>query len=593
MTPNKLISSLYQISSTGVFILLLIACKDGPNPPTNTANIGSTQETPSPSPKPVELPEPSLGIPGTQGSQTTSRFKLTELSAVSNPSINIKEDIIFSGIQNKFQVPFDEISLKVKSHCIFNTVEGKEQVLIRNYERKLTPSIPIIEILPAKVLLHKGIGYPACGFSFKAENKAGSAHHFEWPQLPIVDYKDGRSFSVIHDKSVLPSLERSKEPFLHVFAEHITDYTLNTGSENRIQNLQLICDDFSLSLSLNQQQFIPFIAFPFDSVSQETMEDIHNFNPYQDCRLFGYSNKTLVGVSTSFKLVYSALRPVEIIKRNNPDFEFDGDVFYAQLLNSNKGLKKSLNGLQLYSMEIFNHNQYPVYIFIKAQKAKQAKVQSYSFYQLGTRDRPGNPIFDKYSHYTDDVVSVSLDTPKIKKGEVVIKETQNGTLITMQAHAWIQLSVVLYEVPDICYVTKKAEDYHFIKWLGTLFKYPAFDIVQLVSDQLPPTSNQNIVQKLDTTNFEEPHLSIFSRKFLNPSAGVNQMASLDFLRGNICLEPPKAFGTQSVLNVYRKPGNRPGHWLTKFENMYVSEEDYKEMNEKVRSAFGRRIYRGI
>ena len=580
MTPNKLISCLYQISSTVGFLLLLVACHNTSNPPTNTENTDSTKETPGPSPNPVELPEPSLGIPGTQGSQTTSRFKLTELSAVSNPSINIKEDIIFFGIQDKVQVPFDAISLKVKSHCIFNTAEGKEQVLIRNYERKLTPSIPIIEIVPAEVLLHKGIGYPTCGFSFKAENKAGSAHHFEWPQLPIMDYREGRSFSVITQN------EYTTDPVVHLFIDRLPNYILKIGIESHVQKLNFVCDDFSLSLPIHQLQFIPLIAFPFDSVSSEMIQKIKSQNPYQDCRIFGYSNQTLVGVSDFFKLVYLTQQSVSISKENNRDWELNGDAFRLELVNSD-GTKKNNNELNvlLYSIQISNDNLYPVYIFIK-KKAKDKKIESYSFYQGG--QIVGGRNSRSWIHntvYRDDSLSFNLNKLEITSGQATIERTKDGTFITMSPRSTIVVPVILDKNSSLCAIDISDTDEFYVHWLGTFFEYVDLNIFQMVSNKIPATSQQNIVQKINTTDFMDPYLYIFSHKNLLNHSEMDKLQHLLFIEGN-CFSGPHSGGYNGpVLNVYRD-GNmstdyQKGYWEARWLNMYFSEEDYQKMNNTI------------
>ncbi len=578
-------SMIFSYKTIILLILLagLVACEN-PDQRRQRERVDITKAN-DPSP-PVELPEPSVGA---NTSPTDSRFKLTELSAINDKFIKITENIIFSGIEKKITVPFDEISMKIKSHCILNTAEEQEKVVIREYDRKLTAVIPLIEILPVEVLRHKGTSPPTCGFSFKATNKEGSAHHFELPQLPIVDYSSARSFSLINVS------EQSEEPLVHLFSDRLTHYMLNTGPENPVQKLDFVCDDFSLPLLTRQQQFIPVPAFPFNSLSEETITKIRAQNPFQDCRILGYNNNTLKGVSAFFKLVYPAKRPIYIQKTNNPEWTYNGDFFHAQMVDSDGELKKNPPDTPLYSITISNHNLYPVSIFIQDQEKRD--LPSYSFYQTSHETKKGSPIgWAGYTHYDDDTVSFSLNRLEIKAGEALIRETREGTLVTMQAHSHVQLSVILNEVPYMCHVRKKYKGARFVRWIGTVFEYPELNISQLVSDKLPPLAEQNTVQKLNTTDFkDDPHFSILSSASLVNHRGMQELRSLLFRAGR-CFQKPSQFDyNDPILNVYREgngAGDRLGYWRTKWLDMHFSEEDYNEMNSNISLTY-RPIIRGL
>ena len=578
MTQFKIILILFVVTG-------FISCRQANNQDRNPSSEGDPPKVP---PDTVELPEPAVR---TQGTQDGTRFKLTELSAINDKFIKIQEDMVFSGIEETIKEPLKEISLNIKSHCIFRTAKEPEKVIIKEYTRELTAVIPIIEIVPAEVLLHKGNGYPTCGFSFKAINKAGSAHHFEWPQLPIVDYKEGRDFSLLTKE------EPQTDTLVHLFTDRLSEYTLNTGPKNHIQQLDFVCDDFSLSLLVRPLQFIPLIAFPFHSQLVETIDNIKQKNPFQNCRIFGYNNNTLLGVSAFFKLVYPSHRPFKIKKRNNSDFMVSGDAFHSQIVHSTGELKKNIDGIPLYSIEIINPFLYPVHIFIKEQENRT--MQSYSFYQTAKQLAPKDPVWEKQSMYNDDTVPFSLDKLAIKNGEAVIKETTEGTLITIEPNAWVSLSVVLNQAPDICNVKKRFSKERSVDWIGSLFEYPELGIFQLVSDKLPFTAKQNIVQKLNTTNFKEEdeprHLSILSSKNLENNSQMQEIRHLLFRAGR-CFKNPSQFDyTKPILSVYRDMNgdHNLGYWLTEWKDMYFSEEDYEKMNEKIKSALGRRIARGI
>ena len=240
---------------------------------------------PAPAPK-VAIPEPDIGTNG-------SRFKLTNLSAVKEKFLQLNDDIVFNGLAEQMQTQsfLQDVSLKIKTHCIFN----KKKVLIKEFSRALSPSIPLIELLSQEALSQQGKDYvPACGFSFKAEHKSGAAHHFELPVLPIVDYQEERFIRVLDSKGAV------KQSFPYVSMNNITEYQIDMGIEEPIDKLSLVCDDFSIPLNIRPQRFIPLTVFPFENLTEEQMQNVKYKKPIQQCRIFGYKKSIMAGVVFCF-----------------------------------------------------------------------------------------------------------------------------------------------------------------------------------------------------------------------------------------------------------------------------------------------------
>jgi len=80
-------------------------------------------------------------------------------------------------------------------------------------------------------------------------------------------------------------------------------YWVDTGLETNMDNLRLVCDDFSLSFSFRFEQRIPFSFLPFNELDQEVKNKLER-SPYQSCRFFGYSDNKLTGVSMLFQLIF-------------------------------------------------------------------------------------------------------------------------------------------------------------------------------------------------------------------------------------------------------------------------------------------------
>ena len=241
----------------------------------------------------VELPEPSIEELTARG--RIFRFKLTQLSVVKEKVFKINDNIVFSGLTERIRKnsSLREVQLKIKTNCVLDT----GLVLVKNVTRPLSPAIPLIELLPLEALSTPSQSAPSCGFSFKAENKAGSAHHFEIPPLPIADFSHNRFIRMIHLRGEEEHSSR------YIVMDSRANYWIDTGVEEPINHLKLVCTDFTLELSIRSQQFLPFSVFPFYKLEETMKARINKGNSQQNCRLFGFVNQVLAAVSYFFRLV--------------------------------------------------------------------------------------------------------------------------------------------------------------------------------------------------------------------------------------------------------------------------------------------------
>ena len=421
----------------------------------------------------VELPEPSV-----EGEK--ARFKLTQLAAANEKFFKINDHIVFTGLEEKIKSTksLKDVQLKVKSHCIVN----QDKVLIEEFNKSLNQSIPLIELLPAQVFLHQEDSYPSCGFSFKAEHKEGAAHHFELPQLPIVDYTTSRFIQLFSSSGKID------KPFPYIFMDNISDYWLDTGTQEPMDKLTLICNDFSLSLQIRPQQFIPVSVFPFDTLEEKVKQKINNKKPTQYCRLFGYKNTTLVGVSSVFYLSYS-LSPLRV-KIDDDLFEGKEKSFYFEIMTPEEERKKNRPDIPLYSYIIRNPHPYEVYVLIEDLRKRKEELLL-GFYGLYYKNGASF-----YVHHKDEFRLGGVQT---NRGQTFQKQIEEGTFITLKPNSEIVFSVVLEHYFRLCSSSVRRENNSSIYWLGGIVKYPELKIYQLVSDNtdLIPLS-QNIRHQLNT-----------------------------------------------------------------------------------------------
>ena len=283
---DKFPQSLYLVFCLLVFVICLSACsqEDGDN----------EQEGPKGDNITVELPEPF--IEGLTDQGKVFRFKLTQLSVVKKKVFRINDSIVFTSLEEQIRQnkALREVQLKIKTNCVLNSGE----VVIKDFIRPLSPSIPIIELMTSEILFADVRGITSCGFSFKAEHKSGSAHHFEVPHLPIKDFHTERFIRVLH------LLGEGDPASQYMTMNNKEDYLIDTGVEKPIDHLKLVCSDFTLELPMRPQQFVPFSVLPFYELEEKIKNRFNTERNYKPlCRLFGYVNGILVAASYFFSLV--------------------------------------------------------------------------------------------------------------------------------------------------------------------------------------------------------------------------------------------------------------------------------------------------
>lgn len=245
----------------------------------------------------VELPEPI--IEGLTDEGKVFRFKLTQLSVVKKKVFRINDSIVFTSLEERIKQnkALKEVQLKIKANCVLNSGD----VIIKNFTRPLSSSIPIIELMTSEILFADVRGITSCGFFFKAEHKSGSAHHFEIPHLPILDFHKERFIKMLH------LLGEGEPASQYLTMNNKEDYLIDTGVEKPIDHLKLVCSGFTLNLPIRSQQFVPFSVLPFYE-QEEHIEKQQRFNIERGyrplCRLFGYVNNVLVAASYFFSLVF-------------------------------------------------------------------------------------------------------------------------------------------------------------------------------------------------------------------------------------------------------------------------------------------------
>ena len=471
-----------SFSITTVFLFVFMcACDEQAKP--GTVQIDSEP----PDKEVVELPEPLVE----DGNDT--RFTLTGLKAVEEKFFKINDDIVFTGLEKQLKTDefLQEVMLRIRVHCVVN----ENKVLIREVTRNLSHAIPLIELLPVEALLpQEGETLPSCGFSFKAEHAGGAAHHFELPVLPVQNYKTGTFIQLLNVKE-----GKVDKLFPYVFMDQVSDYWIDAGNKEPVDNLHLICSDFSLNLPIRFQQFVPFSVFRFYQLFKEEEKMQNISSPHQLCRIFGYKKDTLVGVSPIFNLLYPPPRlhvkiDTDVLLDGKTEWEDAGDEFYRLIINDEKWID-----VAMYTYVIENPYQHPVHILF--HHSDEVTELSHGLYQLY------HSLSNGQNFYERDPSALKLGKIQMLEGTVniqplespvIINQYENeGFLATLHPQSQIQVPVVLSsEYSAFCDMDDRDKGAY---WMGAIIRFPDLGIYQLNNpniDSIP--LEKNIIYKLDT-----------------------------------------------------------------------------------------------
>ncbi len=411
----------------------------------------------------LALPEPSIA-------GKTIRFKLTELAVVEEKFFTINDDILFDN--SKFstlkQAKLDDVELKIKTHCLFD----EEQIVTEEFHRKMTFSIPLIEILPSAIFFNPEERSLSCSFSFTAESESRGVHHFELPHLPILNFENKHLVDLIGPFGRLTK----QSPLLLSYRK--MDYFLDTNILTAVDSLKLVCRDFSLLKPLyTREQFIPFSVFPFHEIKPEVLDTIEQKQPIQKCRVLVYRKGVLIGVSLTFRMVYPFGTPSIAYKSG-----VTGTYFVKQIKESPSKKYRE----PFYSYEIHNENSHLVYLLINHSSEQKPVFHLGGFYL----SEGGGSFYKRFSlsYHLAEIISE-------KKEDVLFqKQTSNGWIIALRPGGKISIPVISNDSLESKFCSKA-------QWLAGAIEPPELKIYQLpYYEESWAGENENFHQSVQATN---------------------------------------------------------------------------------------------
>ena len=538
----------------------------------------------------LPLPEPVVSNQMAVSDKNIVRFQLTKLAVVKEKFLKITDDIVFTGLKIKSSKDLAKIQLNIKSHCLTD----QQQVVIKNFNRPLTPSIPIIELLPEEILLSSSI--PSCSFSFKAQHSSGAVHFFELPQLPILEHSENRFIKII-DSSKADN--ENTDTFLLV--DKKDDYIINTGNKEAITSLNVKCTNFSDTIPIRPQQFIPFTAF---SIHIDALPLEEKISPYQVCRILAYRKQTLVAASKIFQLVYPLAPSIEI---EPPADTIDRDDFYTYVMGprgTRTGNRKK--PLILYSYYINNSHSYPVKLFIKKTPIPITLYGLYTATYSESVDK-----YESMGFYVPHNHNFTIGAVQTVKGAFKENKDENGLSLTLEPKSRIRIPIVSKNfklcqkaVNTSISLTLKKMSPH---WWGGILNYPDFKIQVLDTKEHPFNREKKILNtSANTVNLFTSLLEAPLQKEKNKTPTIKfKNKSLWFFKNSNCnidtesdiwnnMDDFKEFlAKQPFIELYKNSSDSKKapeiRWhtedlvpdsLTKFKETYLSLT--KHLNERIK-----------
>ncbi len=413
----------------------------------------------------LSLPEPVL----TDSTHKHSAIPITQL-AQKKRALSINDVIVFKNSQ----IPhFKDIMLEVHTNCTLTNTLLKDSIIYVT-KKPLTTFIPLIELLPKKVLLanYKN-NLVRCRFNFKAmyrHNPQGSSHIFHIESL----ISNIENKHLIKIKTYLPNtpLLKRKEvtkDFPYILLDKIPftsiDILKNNFLDKSIDSLKLHCKDVTVS-SYKVQGEDQINNIPLSVLFQSVLSNylFSQNTPLQACRILAYHKNTIIAVSLTFNLL---VHPIKAFKVTLKMFFNSVDDWLA--LKNQYPLVKKHQGVPLYSYLIKNPNPFPIHVLIKGFSKKKSMVH---FYKI---------------HYTKNIFYSHMRYPvywKVNTKNTSLQKVKNYNIITLPAKKTLTLAVLTKKnIYQPCSIPLDYDEH--VTWLkGFLLKTPIITMYHLLSPEI-------------------------------------------------------------------------------------------------------------
>ena len=352
------------------YILFLLGC-DSP-----TKNHQLAEEQPSDSnPTVVEfsVPEPFITNESTQENpfeliaalnrKEDRTVQLTGMmEQLENSTFYLDDQIVFS---NRKKHKPSNVRFEIFSECIEST---RQKPFRRNIEIQYTESIHLVELLPEEIFPYglqwwseENLHPPSCSFRFQAKNKEGDIHYFELPHLSVTSFEEGFNLSLVQKNRDNFSNQELIDQFPMLVFDQLNQYSLISGYESSIDELKLICENWSIS-------------FPASGITEYDLQTLtgwtqvtENQKINQPCRFISLNQNHVVGVSQLFPMVFPVKDQLEINLQSyqkNPLPLQRGVEGIRDLLSDFEKAENLNTYHQVASLEIKNKSTTAVHLFL-------------------------------------------------------------------------------------------------------------------------------------------------------------------------------------------------------------------------------------
>ena len=267
-----------------------------------------------PEPKVIDINYDEVFVTRTTQLPVNTRIiKLTEMDRGKAQNYFLEDRIVFSEKEEERS----DVTLLFETHCL----DGQNgEVVYHEGSMKYKNQINLIELIPEKLFSKQEIH--SCNFKFKAQNKKGLIHLFDFPHLPVHSFDQTVNIS-FHNSSTDFSKEFNLNEEMIVHFDHLKDhgYYLDVWYDNTINEIKLVCDFINHSFAVrNDERYYLFQIPGWNRIPVSEKKD-------QNCRLLTLSNEHVTGVSQSFYLDFEDHHINTEVVQN-----FDNDFYNQEIL---------------------------------------------------------------------------------------------------------------------------------------------------------------------------------------------------------------------------------------------------------------------
>ena len=364
-------------------------------------------------------------------------------------------------------------TLIIHSECFLNSRNNSRKRFSSHTKRRAKRLIPLLSVLPKKILLLKSNDLIVCNFNFNAQNPYGASHRFALKSVTISKKnseisniqisklpKDVYSYSISNNKTALKPA--------YVIFNSLKNYFIDSNAYSKTANSKYLSID---SFGLHCDHFNRYTQKPVRTnmlvLSQffktKELPDIQN-HPIQSCRILAYHQNLVVALSSFFNLIFPHDPQINVYSAWDSFNQNYPGSYYEKISK------------ERWKYDYIIKNPHPISIFLKIKPLSfPPKVEIMELFYHSNQSK---------FRYFKEAIEVSAEI--YEKGsfirELLPSKISNNLILELQPSQYAFIRVAINKSIEFCHPFK--HPIRTVHWLGAILKSEQLRIQQVLSDPL-------------------------------------------------------------------------------------------------------------